>query len=320
MDALDRIVPPPRCGERLAVRYRLPDGSATDVVGWLERVDAVAVAVRDHQGRPVSVDRSTIVAARRVPAARGGRDPLRTSAEELERIALPGWVAHIERLGEWTMRAAGGFTGRANSCLAVGDPGLPLDQAAERVTAFSSAHGIRPLVQVIAHSEPEQGLRALGWRETYVPTDVLATRLADLLEDTVPDPRVQVWEDLEPVWLDAYRRSRPSSASPEVLHQILGEGRPFGLAGVPDGDVLIAIGRGHVSQDWLGLASLWTAPEHRRRGWADTVITTLGHWAARRGARNVYLQVAQENESAHRAYQRRGFRLHHSYRYLAPGP
>jgi hypothetical protein len=41
----------------------------------------------------------------------------------LERRALPGWLALHEPLGEWTLRAAGGFTGRANSCLAVGDPG-----------------------------------------------------------------------------------------------------------------------------------------------------------------------------------------------------
>ena len=33
-----------------------------------------------------------------------------------------GWPYH-EPLGEWTLRAGGGFTGRANSCHAVGDPG-----------------------------------------------------------------------------------------------------------------------------------------------------------------------------------------------------
>ena len=82
----------------------------------------------------------------------------------------------------------------------------------------------------------------------------------------------------------------------------------------------VAIARGHVSGPWLGIASVWTDPAHRRRGLATAMMRALGHWAARRGARNVYLQVAQENAGAHDAYGRLGFVRHHSYRYLeAPG-
>ena len=46
-------------------------------------------------------------------------------------------------------------------------------------------------------------------------------------------------------------------------------------------------------------------------------MIALGHWAARRGARNVYLQVASENADAVRAYEAMGFRFHHRYGYLA---
>lgn len=300
------------------VRYRLPDGSATDVLGWLDDLDGEMLLVSDERGRQRRVARGTVVAARRVPVARGGPDPRRTTAAELERIALPGWVAEHERLGEWTLRAAGGFTGRANSCLAVGDPGVSTVEAAGRVITFAHAHGIRPMAQVVADSEPERALRQLDWKPTYVPTDVLATRLGELLGSSLPDPRVTLFDELEPPWLAAYHLSRPHSADPVVLRRILAGGRPRVLAGVGGAAGLIAIGRGHVSADWLGLASLWTAPDQRRQGWATALITALGHWGARLGARNVYLQVAQENEQAHRAYERLGFRVHHSYRYLAP--
>ena len=111
------------------------------------------------------------------------------SAGELERAALPGWLAVAEPLGEWTLRAAGGFTGRANSCLAVGDPGVPSAAAADRIVAYAGEHGIAPRAQVITGSAEEQALRALGWVDTYVPTDVLAARLADLLADAPPPGR-----------------------------------------------------------------------------------------------------------------------------------
>ena len=87
--ALERARP----GERWVLRCRLADGAATDVVGWLVSTDATGVSVEVEGGGLVAVDRTTIILARRAPGARGGPDPRRTSAEDLERAALPGWVS-----------------------------------------------------------------------------------------------------------------------------------------------------------------------------------------------------------------------------------
>ncbi|HYP45242.1 MAG TPA: GNAT family N-acetyltransferase [Propionibacteriaceae bacterium] len=317
MDALNRITPPARLGDRLVIRHRLPGGSATDTIGWLEDETAERLTLSELSGAAVQIDRPVILAARRLPAARGGRDPLRTSAAQLERVAVEGWFAERQPLGEWTLRSGGGFTGRANSCLAVGDPGVPVKEAAERIVEFAEQRGSRPWAQVISDSAEEGALRGLGWTEVYVETDVLVTRLAGLLDGTEPDPRVLVTERLEPDWERSYATSRPTDADPAIVRRILDNGPPRAYAGAAGSNQLIAIGRGHVSADWLGVAAVWTEPGHRRQGWAARVLIGLGHWAARRGARWVYLQVTTENEGAHRAYQRLGFRRHHAYRYLA---
>jgi ribosomal protein S18 acetylase RimI-like enzyme len=312
-----RIREDARVGERWVIRHRLPDGSATDVIGWIERVNDHEIAIRSIGSGLERLALADIVLARRAPAAAGGGDPLRTSPADLEQIALPGWLAISEPLGEWTLRAAGGFTGRANSCLAVGDPGMPSDKAAARIRRYAVEHGIPAWAQVVSGSEEEHALEQLGWQPVYVQVEVLAVRLAELLADTQPDPRVQVSEQLDRRWRRAYDESRPNQADPDLLGMIL-EGRPpraFAGAGTPDG--LFTIGRGHLNRGWLGLASIWTRPELRRLGWGRRIVLALGHWGARQGARHVYLQVAAANTEALRAYEAMGLRPHHRYNYLA---
>jgi GNAT superfamily N-acetyltransferase len=172
---------------------------------------------------------------------------------------------------------------------------------------------------VVDGSPEARGLTGLGWHEVYVPTDVLVSRLSELLDRAPAHPRVEVAAELTPAWLAAYHRSRVAQVEPRILRQILTGKPPRAFAGVGDADRLFAIGRGHLAEDWLGLASLYTDPDHRRRGLATGVMAALGHWAARQGARSVYLQVAAENREAAQAYARLGFRRHHGYHYLA-GP
>jgi N-acetylglutamate synthase len=309
-------------GERWVVRYRLPDGSATDVIGWIDVLDPASVRLMTTDATQV-IERSMIITARRAPPAAGGPDPRRISAHELQQHALPGWLAWHSSLGEWTLRAAGGFTRRANSCHAVGDPGVPIERAAEQIISFAVSRHIAPLAQVIEGSAEEHALRRVGWRSIDQPTAVLVSRLADLLADRSAVHAVTIKEALEPDWEQMYQLSRPNSADPVIVRMILEGNGPRAFAAVTgegpdDHSELVAIARGHQHEDWLGLASIWTRPAHRRRGVATAMTIALGHWGARRGARYGYVQVATVNESAIAAYTNLGFVPHHAYRYLAP--
>jgi N-acetylglutamate synthase len=309
--------------ERWVVRYWLPGGSATDVIGWIDALDPLTVRLTGIDSPAQTIDRSMIIAARRAPAAPGGPDPRRISGHDLQRHMVRGWLAWHEPLGEWTLRAGGGFTGRANSCHAVGDPGVPIRQAAELIIGYAADHDIAPMAQVIEDSPEERALINLGWAASHHPAAVLVCRLADFLLGRPVQPLVQLAENLRPEWEKVYQLSRPNAADPAIVRMILDGTPPRAFAAVAGDDAadrseLVAIARGHRSADWLGLASIWTRPDHRQRGLAAGMIAALGHWAARQGARYAYVQVATVNEPALGAYQKLGFVHHHRYRYLAP--
>ena len=60
-----------------------------------------------------------------------------------------GWVATDRAgLGDWVLRSAGGFTGRANSALVVGDPSLPVDKAIDYVERWYAERDAAPLFQL----------------------------------------------------------------------------------------------------------------------------------------------------------------------------
>ena len=67
--------------------------------------------------------------------------------EDLERAAAQHWQApETERLGDWLLRAAQGFTGRANSALPLGDPGVPLPAAVAAVQDWYRRRALPPMI------------------------------------------------------------------------------------------------------------------------------------------------------------------------------
>ena len=68
---------------------------------------------------------------------------------ELERVAAAHWRGtEQEWLGEWLLRAADGFTGRANSALPLGDPGASLDDSLDYVSGWYRARGLPAMIAV----------------------------------------------------------------------------------------------------------------------------------------------------------------------------
>ncbi|MEQ3551567.1 GNAT family N-acetyltransferase [Pseudonocardia nematodicida] len=347
-------------GRRVALRHRIAsDGSDgprfTDAVGELaaDGRDAVVVHTR---GGPVRVLRDAVVAVREVPPA----PPRRASwaaVNRIERLRAAAWPSPVrEDVGEWRLRAAGGFTNRANSALVLGDPGVPLVRALDRLREFSAEQGIDPVVQAPVGSPWSNRILEAGWH--VLPAWggqclvlVAPTGSADGAPDwpaapgdgwwavhgvTAPAAESPAWSVLTAGAPGARggEQSKGAGVAPPG-EQSKGGGerdRPsaagpredavtvgFGVLDGPDGAPAAAV-RAAVVDDHVYLARLHVRAEHRRRGLGARLTEQALTWGAAHGARHAMLDVAGDNTAALALYEREGWRVHHRYHYLVPTP
>jgi ribosomal protein S18 acetylase RimI-like enzyme len=239
--------------------------------------------------------------------------------EQLERDCADAWPALVDQpLGQWRLRAAGGFTGRANSALALGDPGVPVARALAGTVDFARANGIRPTALVVGGAGLEAELTAADWVvETGHPggaESMVMTGPLTGFDAAVPAEVAVLGEPPADWWPLAVDAQRPTLAQYRVLAGRAGLG--FGTAR-HDGRVT-GIVRGAVVGDLLHIARLAVAPTHRRQGLATALLAALADWARQRGATRCALQVGTHNAAAISLYAGLRCRPHHRYRYWTP--
>jgi GNAT superfamily N-acetyltransferase len=306
------------------------------------------------------------------------------SPETLELLCAGAWPAVAEEnLGDWRLRAAADrapagltresdqvrgssetrvgdragnsgqtvpFTGRANSTLAVGDPGRPVAEALRAVCEFAHSHRIPPMVQTVEGSEAEQEIAGAGWvPHAAHPAGHVVSVLTGALDSGTPEvPGVSIAPRPSPGWWElTVGTTRPSPAQRHVL--TTGEvgfgtveasdvtaGRPEAAMAINHGTPPPPKGAGHrrtgrssartmgavraaVAGDILLVARLAVRPRYRRQGLARALMAACGPWATQRDAKACVLQVSVSNEPALALYRVLGFEEHHRYRYWVPG-
>lgn len=314
-------VPEELVGARVALRHRIGERDGrplfTDAVGELAADGAGAVVVRTRRG-PVRVERSAVIAVRAVPPAPPRRAPL-AAVVRLEGLCADAWPAEVERpLGAWRLRAAGGYTGRANAALALGDPGLPMAAALDEVRRFAREHGVPPRVHVPVGSPWDRTVAAEGWvlnvgHAKGAEVSVLVASVADAAPP--PDLRIELPPRPPAGWWQLAVGGAPTPAQERVLG-----GAPdtaFGTLRAADGALLGQV-RATLVADHVHISTLEVVPAARRRGLATALLAAAGAWGRERGARWAVLQVALQNDGARALYDRLGYVEHHRYRYLVP--
>lgn len=254
---------------------------------------------------------------------------------DLERMAAAHWRGTEEEwLGDWLLRAAEGFTGRANSALPLGDPGLPLDEALAAVASWYRARGLPPMIVVPAPTEPgptepaphgnalDEQLARRSWLTRPGPAFVM---LAGLPLDAAPDRlgksrAVQADPEPDDAWAARYHY-RGQDYLPPIARKVLTSAEHQSFVSIRDGGEVLAIARLSVAGGWGGLTAVEVHPDHRRQGLGAAITAAACQEAARYGASRVFLQVETDNDPAQALYRRLGFRYSHRYHYrVAPLP
>lgn len=295
-----RVLGPHVVGQRVVVRRLVrgetgPTGGPafTDLLGTCLAFGPDGCVVAPESGDPVRIPLADIVSGKPVPPRPSARHRVSARDAELRVVRMfPGVLS--EPLGDWVLRTdpapLGRLYKRANSCLAIGSPGVPVEAAVEQVRSWYAGRGRDPLVQVAAGSDVESELLALGWRP---------------LEHGEAEMRIGSVSRVLRGLRDAGDRA---VVAPE-------SGADRCLAVVPGG---LAEGRAVLDGDWLGVHELRTRLDHRRQGLAHEVMATLLDWGASQGALTAWLHVETDNVPARALYDGLGLGTHHVVRYLAP--
>jgi N-acetylglutamate synthase len=268
----------------------------------------------------------------------------------LERAAAAHWrAADTARLGSWLLRADGGFTGRANSALPLGDPGLPLARAVDEVRAWYRARGLPPMIVIPGPPggvAPDGGqaddpldrlLAARGWRVRAAPAMVMTAGTVQVAGAALAGTAlagtgaagtgtaatgtawaVALASRPDGAWLARYRYR--GAEPPAAALRLLLSAPWQAFASVVAGGGTVAVGRVSVAAGWAGITAVEVDPRWRRRGLGAAVTRAMAAAALRQGTDRVFLQVEVGNRAALTLYERCGFTAVHRYHYRVAPP
>jgi len=300
-----------QAGDVVSLRVSTSAG-LTEVVGTLVAASADTLSVRRRDGSVVEIAVDDVQAGRVVPPGPAQR----VGPYELQAIMAQGWRP-IESgdCGGWLLRAAGGFTGRANSALVSPDHVVDLPGRLATIRDWYAERDLPAKLQVVVGGDPPgllDELRRQGWQPS-APTHVMTAEAAHVLRGRHDDAGVQLSPSPDERWFGVYRRGEGGLAVSAA--QVLTNHPAAGFASVRRGEHCIAVARVAVDGRWAGLFAVEVDPAARRRGLGSAVSVAALRWAVSQGARRSYLQVRSDNDAAVRMYERLGFARHHDYVY-----
>jgi len=233
----------------------------------------------------------------------------------LDEIAAAAWPAAFSKnMDGWVLRHSGGISRRADPVAPFTvDGAMPdLGERLETIEAAYRAKGTPPRFQVSPAAAPDGLDDVLAQRGYEIEAPVYLMIRAASGNDALPPAGVNLALEAGTAWWDLYRKGFGRDARAIVA----GSRERPAFAEIPrENGSPIAIGLAVEGGDFLGIFSMYTAPEARGRGHGCAIIEAFAAHAIENGRSTLYLQVERKNVAAIRLYERLGFEIAYGYHY-----
>lgn len=241
----------------------------------------------------------------------------------IEELAANAWRPAVEQtLDGWRLRFNQGVNRRCNSVWPNGwGERISLEERLGLVEDFYRRRGVTFRYQMCPAAQPEHladVLHRRGYRDGYhtavqtAPLEKVASRTS-----VAPTHAVEIAPHLAEDWFSLYCRAEDFDGHQAAMRRgTLQRIAPqAGFARLELRGKAAAVGLGVYERGWLGIFCMATHPDFRRQGAAVSVLHALVGWGTKLGARNVYLQVMQNNPPALALYEAAGFSTLYQYYY-----
>lgn len=238
----------------------------------------------------------------------------------VEEACLGGWPALNQiAFDGWLICHSDGYTRRANSVHSLRNGTHDLSERIEHCEQIYDARKLPTIFCIKSTMAPDLG-HALDERGYHPPEDATIVLYNELNAGRrLALSPVEITEKMpSEVWLSTLGHLHGHGGRERIAHRRILEALsvPAAFAGVSvGGGRLAALAFGAVTSGIVCVNSVVTAPEFRRRGFAQEAISAILGWAASAaGASGACIPVVASNAPAVALYQRLGFRQE-VYRY-----
>lgn len=236
-------------------------------------------------------------------------------ARKCEQRIVNAWPAVSTLIiGDWVVRFANGYSGRANAATPL-VPGAELDEAMlALIEELYRADALPPCIRLtpLVGEATRERVIARGYRLK----DASFGMIADLgAVDPAIEPDIEIDARAEAEWIaGAAARQTGSKTNVDHLTQIVERIRlPAAFATLTHAGEPVAWGMAVAERGMAELGMIVVDPEHRGRGYGRRIVAGLMSWARSQHSAQAYLQVDQTNETARKLYESLGYRVLYGY-------
>ncbi len=234
---------------------------------------------------------------------------------DCERRIVNAWPAPATLvIGDWVVRFANGYSGRANSASPL-SRGAELDEATlSLIEELYRSDGLPPCIRLtpLVGEQTRASVLARGYRVRDASFGLLAG-LESVAATIDSDVQIEARPGEEWIAGVAARQSGPKKSAANLAAIVERVRLPAAFATLLVAGEPVAYGMAVTERGMAEIGSVVVDPDHRGQGYGRRIVTGLMSWASAMAARQAYLQVDQTNTAAIRLYESLGYR--ELYRY-----